>query len=139
LFDPPQAPVGAAIVNSNSAKAQRFIGETSRGCDGCLAKSGSPIQQHSCGSTDRSHLKEAENWKRSGYVAGMNVLVNGETREIEHDGELSVDELLSRLDVAQRTGIAVAVNFAVVPKSRWAVEQVSDGDEIEIVRATQGG
>ena len=32
-----------------------------------------------------------------------------------------------------------AINGAVVPKSQWTDATLNDGDEIEIIRATQGG
>ena len=38
-----------------------------------------------------------------------------------------------------RDGIAVAVNGEVVPRNTWAQKEVQDGDDIEIVRAVQGG
>ncbi|MCC6779015.1 MAG: sulfur carrier protein ThiS [Hyphomicrobiales bacterium] len=49
-------------------------------------------------------------------------------------------DLLSEqaLDSAQR-GIAVAVNGAVVPRAAWAQTQLQAGDDVEIVRARQGG
>lgn len=68
----------------------------------------------------------------------MNVTVNGERREIPSQ-RLTVSQLLDAIDVEQRQGIAVARNLRVVPKSRWDDEAVEPGDEIEIVRATQGG
>lgn len=71
-------------------------------------------------------------------LRAMNVRVNGEHHDFEDD-ELPIAVLLSRLAIAQRRGIAVAKNMAVVPRSQWDVELVIDGDEIEIVRATQGG
>ncbi len=74
----------------------------------------------------------------NGYVAPMNVIVNGEPQDFDDD-ELTIAELLIRLNLMQPAGIAVALNLAVVPRSRWGVEQVSDGDAVEIVRATQGG
>ena len=36
-------------------------------------------------------------------------------------------------------GIAVAVNAAVVPRSRWAEAELQPGDRIEILTAVQGG
>jgi sulfur carrier protein len=36
-------------------------------------------------------------------------------------------------------GVAVARNGSVVPRARWNAECVMDGDELEIVFATQGG
>jgi sulfur carrier protein len=42
------------------------------------------------------------------------------------------------VDVAQR-GIAVALNGAVVPRAAWPQTPLKAGDNIEIVRARQGG
>jgi sulfur carrier protein len=42
------------------------------------------------------------------------------------------------VDVAQR-GIAVALNGSVVPRSAWAETALKSGDNVEIVRARQGG
>jgi sulfur carrier protein len=42
------------------------------------------------------------------------------------------------VDVGQR-GIAIALNGSVVPRSAWAVTALRPGDNIEIVRAMQGG
>lgn len=65
----------------------------------------------------------------------MRVIVNGEQREIAAS---SVDALLSELDYAG-THFAIAVNFDVVPKSRWAATALKAGDEIEIITPRQGG
>ena len=37
------------------------------------------------------------------------------------------------------SGVALAVNGAVVPRSHWNERQVEDGDDVEIIRAVQGG
>jgi sulfur carrier protein len=42
------------------------------------------------------------------------------------------------VDVAQR-GIAVALNGAVVPRAAWPQTPLKPGDNVEIVRARQGG
>jgi sulfur carrier protein len=42
------------------------------------------------------------------------------------------------VDVAQR-GIAVALNGAVVPRAAWPQTPLKAGDNVEIVRARQGG
>ena len=38
-----------------------------------------------------------------------------------------------------RLGVAVALNGAVVPRSRWSFTLIAAGDDIEIVTAVQGG
>jgi sulfur carrier protein len=65
----------------------------------------------------------------------MRVIVNGEEREISSD---SVDALLGELDY-EGTHFAIALNYDVVPKSRWAETAIKSGDEIEIITPRQGG
>ena len=65
----------------------------------------------------------------------MRVTINGEQREIAAD---SVAALLSELDY-EGTHFAIALNYDVVPKSRWAETEIKSGDEIEIITPRQGG
>ena len=65
----------------------------------------------------------------------MRVTINGETREVS---AMSVEALLGELDY-EGTHFAVAVNYDVLPKSRWAETQIKAGDEIEIITPRQGG
>jgi sulfur carrier protein len=65
----------------------------------------------------------------------MRVTVNGETREI---ASARVDALLAELDY-EGTHFAIALNYDVVPKSRWAETELKTGDEIEIITPRQGG
>ena len=65
----------------------------------------------------------------------MRVIVNGEQREITSH---SVDALLAELDY-QGSHFAIAVNYDVLPKSRWAETEINSGDEIEIITPRQGG
>ena len=65
----------------------------------------------------------------------MRVTVNGEQREISAD---HVDALLGELEY-EGTHFAIAVNYDVLPRSRWAETQIKSGDEIEIITPRQGG
>ena len=65
----------------------------------------------------------------------MRVIVNGEPREISSS---SVDALLGELDY-EGTHFAIALNFDVLPKARWAETPLKNGDEIEIITPRQGG
>ena len=65
----------------------------------------------------------------------MRVIINGEAREI---AAMSVDALLAELDY-EGTHFAIAVNYDVLPKSRWPQTQLKAGDEIEIITPRQGG
>jgi sulfur carrier protein len=65
----------------------------------------------------------------------MRVIVNGEQREVN---AASVDALLGELEY-QGTHFAIALNYDVLPKSRWAQTTLKNGDEIEIITPRQGG
>ena len=65
----------------------------------------------------------------------MRVIVNGEEREIVAS---RVDALLGELDY-EGSHFAIAVNYDVLPKSKWAETALRAGDEIEIITPRQGG
>ena len=65
----------------------------------------------------------------------IGITVNGAEHYL--DQSLTVRELLAHLDLPER-GIALAVDGAVYPKSRWD-EPVERGWQIEILTAVQGG
>jgi sulfur carrier protein len=65
----------------------------------------------------------------------MRVIVNGEQREI---ASARIDALLSELEY-EGTHFAIALNYDVLPKSRWADTAIKSGDEIEIITPRQGG
>jgi sulfur carrier protein len=65
----------------------------------------------------------------------MRVIINGEQREI---ASTRVDALLGELDY-EGTHFAIALNYDVLPRSRWAETALKTGDEIEIITPRQGG
>ena len=65
----------------------------------------------------------------------MRVTINGEPREIV---SAKVDTLLGELEY-EGTHFAVALNYDVLPKSRWRETTLKAGDEIEIITPRQGG
>jgi sulfur carrier protein len=65
----------------------------------------------------------------------MRVIVNGEQREISAS---HVGALLAELEY-EGTHFAIALNYDVLPKSRWAETPLKSGDEIEIITPRQGG
>ena len=65
----------------------------------------------------------------------MRVTVNGEQREIS---SASIDALLGELEY-EGTHFAIALNFDVLPRNRWAETSIKSGDEIEIITPRQGG
>mgnify|MGYP001105357771 FL=1 len=65
----------------------------------------------------------------------MRVTINGEARDVT---ATRIDALLSELDY-EGSHFAIALNFDVLPKSRWAETHLKAGDEIEIITPRQGG
>lgn len=65
----------------------------------------------------------------------MELTVNGDTVVLE--GPVDVPALLAHLDLPD-TGVAVAVNGVVRPKTRWD-EEISAYAEVDVLTAVQGG
>ncbi|MEO6880138.1 MAG: sulfur carrier protein ThiS [Mycobacteriaceae bacterium] len=65
----------------------------------------------------------------------MKVLLNGSPHHVD-DGA-TVTELVARAG-APATGVAVAVDGAVLPRSQWS-QTVVEGSTVEILTAVQGG
>ncbi|ASO18041.1 sulfur carrier protein [Actinoalloteichus hoggarensis] len=66
----------------------------------------------------------------------MNVLINGVDRELA-DGATVADAV--QVCDAPRSGVAVAVDGSVVPKTRWAEVTLRPGAAVELLTAVQGG
>jgi sulfur carrier protein len=66
----------------------------------------------------------------------MDLSVNGEHRILS--GPATVADLVKEL-TDRETGVAVAVNGEVVPRSAWAATALNKGDAIEVLTAVQGG
>ncbi len=71
----------------------------------------------------------------------MTVTVNGEVRTLA--SAETVAELVRHAAGTGRlqdvAGTAVALNDEVVPRSRWASTELSDGDRVEVLGAVAGG
>jgi len=70
-------------------------------------------------------------------IAEANIRINGQPEPLI---VATLAALLEEkaVDTRQR-GIAVAVNGAIVPRAAWPDTKLRAGDNIEIVRARQGG
>ncbi|WP_151772849.1 sulfur carrier protein ThiS [Streptomyces abyssomicinicus] len=66
----------------------------------------------------------------------ITVRLNGGPRELAAGTAL---ETAVALLTPARSGVAAAVNETVVPRDRWAVTVLADGDRVEILTAVQGG
>ncbi len=67
----------------------------------------------------------------------MQLTVNDNPLETADGTHLAA--LLHELDLAERRGLAVAVNATLVPAANWGQHVLQDGDAILIIQATQGG
>ena len=65
----------------------------------------------------------------------MIVVVN--EKQVEVDEQTTVAALLESLGFPDR-GIAVALDWSVLPRSHWTTE-LSDGARLEVLTAVQGG
>jgi len=66
----------------------------------------------------------------------MNVTINGESRDIP--AGTTVEQLVGQLTAAP-SGVAAAVNGAVVPRTAWGSTALTEDDEVEVLTAVQGG
>ncbi len=67
----------------------------------------------------------------------MRIHVNDTPRDLPADATLSA--LARDLGLADRRGVAVAVNDAVVPRAVWPSQLLAEGDRVLVIQATQGG
>ena len=67
----------------------------------------------------------------------MEIHVNGEVTTFE--GEIIPDLLIVLGFQPQQSGLAVAVNGAVVSRSAWKQTFLNHGDKVEIVHIVRGG
>ncbi|NDJ91703.1 sulfur carrier protein ThiS [Mycolicibacter kumamotonensis] len=65
------------------------------------------------------------------------MIINVNEKQVEVADATTVAALLASMGYPER-GIAVAVDQAVLPRSRWATA-LSDGARLEVVTAVQGG
>lgn len=68
----------------------------------------------------------------------MKIRVNGKNKEVGLN--LNIYDLLIDLELnPDQSGIAVAVNREVIPKTAWKETELLENSEVEIIRAVQGG
>ncbi|HEY2078058.1 MAG TPA: sulfur carrier protein ThiS [Streptosporangiaceae bacterium] len=66
----------------------------------------------------------------------MQVIINGEQHQVP--APISLAQAVALLTSAQ-TGVAAAVNGDVVRRAAWNATSLTDGDEVEVLTAVQGG
>jgi len=67
----------------------------------------------------------------------MNIYINSKLQEIPE--KATIMEALRSSGITAFSGIAVAVNNAIIPFSSWSSHTLDPEDNLVIIRATQGG
>ena len=67
----------------------------------------------------------------------MEITVNQQLHQLKDI--CSVEQMLSIVLSGEVRGIAVAINQTIVSKSSWADHLLKEGDQVMLIKATQGG
>jgi sulfur carrier protein len=65
------------------------------------------------------------------------ITINGEQRELD-DGA-TIEAAVRAAGAPDGRGVAVALDGEVVPRREWAITEIRDGQQVEVLRAVQGG
>ncbi|HZB97055.1 MAG TPA: sulfur carrier protein ThiS [Candidatus Sulfotelmatobacter sp.] len=71
-------------------------------------------------------------------MSDIAVLLNGEASTVQR-GTTVAELVRAAVGTTAARGLAVAVNASLVPRGRWEMTTVDDGDRIELLSAAQGG
>lgn len=67
----------------------------------------------------------------------MNIIVNG--KNLECNGKnVTISTLMFEFELPS-TGVAVAIDNHVIPKTQWDSYLLQEGEKITLIKATQGG
>ena len=68
----------------------------------------------------------------------ITILINGKKQEI--NGNMDLLQLIESLGVdPTKSGVAVAVNCEVIPRTMWLETRINPDSEVDIIHAVQGG
>jgi len=67
----------------------------------------------------------------------MEITVNHKNYDL--DDACSIEQMLSVVLPSQAKGIAIAVNQNIISKSSWPLIKLQKGDQVMLIKATQGG
>jgi sulfur carrier protein len=67
----------------------------------------------------------------------MEVTVNRQNHIVPEN--CSVQALIANILQQPGRGLAIAINESIVPKTQWETRKLNSGDNIIIIKATQGG
>jgi sulfur carrier protein len=67
----------------------------------------------------------------------MEIVINQQPQTVPDSCQ--VRQILQTVWSQQPTGIAIAINNTIIPKTSWDTYQLQPNDHITIIKATQGG
>ena len=67
----------------------------------------------------------------------MEITINKQQHQF--DENCTVAQMLAIILSGQAKGIAVAINQTIITKSNWQAHLLKDGDQVMLIKATQGG
>ncbi|MDR2928846.1 MAG: sulfur carrier protein ThiS [Cytophagaceae bacterium] len=67
----------------------------------------------------------------------MTVKLNDKVYNIDNGATLAA--FIEEIGVARNGGVAVAINYEVIPKNRWHETILTDNTEIMLIHAVSGG
>jgi sulfur carrier protein len=65
------------------------------------------------------------------------ITINGERRELGE--QVTIEAAVRAAGAPDARGVAVALDGEVVPRGEWATTELRDGQQVEVLRAVQGG
>jgi len=67
----------------------------------------------------------------------MNIICNEKGMSVE--AQTTLFYVLEQTGFHNQTGIAIAVNNCVIPRTKWESHELLEGDKILVIQATKGG
>jgi len=67
----------------------------------------------------------------------MEVTINNQNHLLNE--ACSIEQMLALVLPSQTDGLAIAVNQTIIPKPCWTGHVLNSGDQIILIKATQGG
>nr|WP_121272374.1 sulfur carrier protein ThiS [Pedobacter schmidteae] len=67
----------------------------------------------------------------------MEITINQQHHQLQES--CSVQQMLTQVLSGEPKGIAVAINQNIIAKSLWTTHQLKHGDQVMLIKATQGG
>ena len=65
------------------------------------------------------------------------VTLNGEPREL--GDAATIETAVRALGAPDGRGVAVALDGEVIPRGEWAITEIREGQQVEVLHAVQGG